>query len=160
MARVSKARDPTPRKEGRETRATVPTLRPATFVATWLTGDTPETRDPEDAGALFRGYTFGDTWNGWACPYLPKESADDLARITHAALALSEDRDGFNDLTYDAAKDAYIETPFGGPTEDDPGVEWQAETLPLADGTVAKLYPVGSHSWIWEERTPESGGGA
>lgn len=30
-------------------------------------------------GPIYEGYTNGNHWNGWACPYFTREAADEIA---------------------------------------------------------------------------------
>lgn len=35
-------------------------------------------------GPIYEGYTNGNHWNGWACPYFTREVADQIAREVNA----------------------------------------------------------------------------
>lgn len=37
-----------------------------------------------EEGPIYEGYTKGNHWNGWACPYFTKEVADQIAREVNA----------------------------------------------------------------------------
>jgi hypothetical protein len=88
----------------------------------------------------FRGYTSGDTWNGWACPLFPKPEADRIA----------ETFDGFKDpytgeehrAAYDEEADAFV---FYDPADD----HWSAFRGVDLEGTT--LYPIGTYAWTWRE---------
>lgn len=34
-----------------------------------------------DDGPIYEGYTNGNHWNGWACPYFTREVADQIAML-------------------------------------------------------------------------------
>lgn len=76
------------------------------------------------------GFTYGYTWNGWACPYFDFENAKKLIDL-------------FPDfgMRYDADADKFI-----AESEHYDREEWQSEII---DGK--KYYPIGSHSWCWFE---------
>lgn len=83
----------------------------------------------------FEGYTTGETWNGFACPYLTFESAQRLMAVLSA-----EGQTAF----YDAAADQFVcaEEDY----EDDPDRYGAASV----EG-IGKLYPVGTRVWTWAE---------
>lgn len=78
----------------------------------------------------FAGFTKGDDWNGWACPYF---SFDEGMKIVEA----SEPGKG----RYDEPSDSFIFRP-----DDD------EETYPAVVEDGQKLYPIGNRYWIWEEK--------
>ena len=86
-------------------------------------------------GEEFEGYTQGETWNGFACPFLPFESAQRLMEVLNAA---------GQKAFYDAATDHFVcaEEDY----EDDPDRYGALEV----EG-VGKLYPVGTRVWTWEQ---------
>jgi hypothetical protein len=80
----------------------------------------------------FDGYTKGEEWNGWACPYFSFETAKEIIE-SHNSFLNSR-------AWYDENEDKFV-------------VQFPAETeeyYPIvANGE--KLYPIGSMAWIWEE---------
>ena len=74
------------------------------------------------------GMTYGNHWNGWACPYFTLENAMRIATLA----------DGFG-ITYDPQNDKFI-----GESEYYDREEWESKII---DGV--KYYPIGSHSWCW-----------
>jgi hypothetical protein len=57
------------------------------------------------------------------------------------------------DWRYDEQNDTFI-------TASDDGDEaWPMTRVELPDGGVAKLYPIGAGSWIWDEIEPTTEGG-
>jgi len=91
------------------------------------------------------GYTFGDLWNGWECPYFPRESADAIALEMNAGL-------GAEGITYDPERDAYVinAEAYGYDPGDEPEIV-KAERIPGAD---VPVYAIGNRSWCWEEVAP------
>jgi hypothetical protein len=83
------------------------------------------------------GYSFGQRWNGWACPYLPRESCDRIV----AALG--------NGARHDEETDAYLI-----PDDDAAGVHPGFQVFPPQHITVTgkriQVLAIGSGSWTWE----------
>lgn len=94
----------------------------------------------EGCDACFDGWSDGTVWNGWARPWFDFQTAQTVL----AALAPG--------WRYDEQGDAFI-TP-----NDDGGESWPAVSVELPDGGAAKLYPIGSGSWIWDEADETDGG--
>jgi len=88
------------------------------------------------------GYSFGLRWNGWACPYFPRESCDRIV----AALG--------NGARHDEDTNAYLI-----PDDDASGVDTGFQVCPVQHITVAgkriKVWAIGSGSWTWEESAAE-----
>lgn len=84
--------------------------------------------------ALFEGYTDGQHWNGWACPYFPKKVADEIMRVGNKING--EDYQ----MRYDAETDAYIY-----------GVGEETETFKGFNVNGNQFYPIGTMSWIWDD---------
>lgn len=89
----------------------------------------------------YAGYTRGQTWNGWACPYFTKEVADQLA-----ALWNREPTNGMG-CTYDAASDTYTFLDTQNDMEPDTYTGEDHEV----NGQTLRLYPIGNGSWVWDE---------
>jgi hypothetical protein len=87
---------------------------------------------------VFQGYTNGDTWNGWACPYFEKAEAERVLRASEVNRYLW----------------TYTENGFSVQNQDDPeGYESEVfEALKIAteDGSELTVYAIGAYSWIWE----------
>ena len=87
----------------------------------------------------FEGYTDGDIWNGWACPYFLQEVAEKV-------LAESE-ANGYS-WEYEEAQDAYVVRNENDPVDYEPeifeGIEISVE------GNRTTVYPIGAYSWVWE----------
>lgn len=84
-------------------------------------------------GEEFEGYTQGETWNGFECPYLTFESAQRLMAVLSA---------GGQTAFYDAASDQFVCAGEDGEDDPDRYGALQVEGL-------GKLYPVGAFVWTW-----------
>lgn len=91
--------------------------------------------DPEET---FEGYTKGDTWNGWACPYFEKDVAEQVAEH-YSELHRYEGEEEYW-AEYAAEKDvfAFYDTQSEEPQEFG-AVQVGGE----------KLYPIGAYCWTW-----------
>lgn len=77
-------------------------------------------------------FSNGDRWNGFAVPYFPLESAQELAKHMPG-------------LRYDAARDAFLIEEEG-----DEGACGVFEVCTLeVDGSAVKAYPIGAGAWCW-----------
>lgn len=86
-------------------------------------------------GHIFEGYTLGEEWNGFACPYFTFEQAQCL---------MEEWRASGRGAYFDAGLDRFtfeVDTAEGKDSDNFSAVE--------LDGV--KLYPIGASCWIWEE---------
>ena len=84
---------------------------------------------------VFEGYTNGEDWNGWACPYFTFEQAQAIVGAYH---------DHGWPAHYDQANDQFVfSMSHAGAAEDE-------VYSPIEEGG-QKLYPIGTASWIWEE---------
>lgn len=81
---------------------------------------------------VFEGYTQGEKWNGWACPYFTYEQAERVVQA-HCEIGLK--------AWYDAASDAFS---FEISASD------EIDSFLGEDIEGKKLYPVGANCWIWE----------
>lgn len=90
---------------------------------------------PDDEG-VFMGYVTDRKWNGWECPLFPKSSADKIMEYINNSVG---------DMSYDAEADSYTMKYFEG----DEMECFDGEDY-LVNGNVEHLYPIGSHSWIWD----------
>jgi hypothetical protein len=80
----------------------------------------------------FSGFTNGETWNGWACPYFSYEQGQRIITVYREKLK--------GKAWYEEEEDMFF-FEFSEETE-----EYPAE---LVNGR--KLYPIGNGVWIWEE---------
>jgi len=85
----------------------------------------------------FQGFTRGESWNGWACPYFSHDTA-------RAVLAASE-QNGYS-WCYDGDADAF----FVRHADDPEGFAEKFSALKAAiDGQDTALYAIGAYSWAW-----------
>jgi hypothetical protein len=89
-----------------------------------------------DGGKQYAGFSEGEYWNGWACPFFTLEVAHEIAKDVSAEFP--------NALVYDEEDDSFVSRDDAYPKE-----EWERFKGVVKDGV--KLYPVGSWSWIWDE---------
>jgi hypothetical protein len=88
---------------------------------------------------IFDGYTQGEEWNGWACPYFTFEQAQKVAEAFNEGERFEGDK---VKARYNVEQDAFcFFFESSGESDDFPSLE--------VDGL--KLYPVGAGCWIWEE---------
>ena len=96
-----------------------------------------------EGGLTIRGWTDGETWNGWACPWFDRESGEALCRW------LDRTREEFPDsfaldepeIAWDASRQAFVS--MAGVT-----VVWVSPVRTLVGG--ALVYQV-MDGWTWEE---------
>lgn len=94
-----------------------------------------------DPDTTFSGYTKGNTWNGWACPYFEKEVAEQVAE--HYGELHRYDNEGEYWAEYDPQEDVFA---FHDTQNDEPRKFGPVEI----DGK--KLYPIGAYCWTWTEK--------
>jgi hypothetical protein len=85
-----------------------------------------------DDGESIEGITFGDTWNGWACPYFTFENGMKLLNwFDEGYLSYDAEKDVFNyvDDNYDDCVDSYKPTIIEG----------------------KKYYCIGGYNFCWYE---------
>lgn len=86
------------------------------------------------------GYSFGRRWNGWACPYFPKESCDRIiAAIGKGA-------------RFDTEADAYV-VPYDDGSDKSTEFDSYPAQIIEVDGHDVKVWPIGSGCWTWNEET-------
>ena len=82
---------------------------------------------------VFEGFTNGEEWNGWACPYFTFEQAQ---RVVKAQTEM-----GLK-AWYNTNADAFS---FEVDASD------EIDSFPAQEIEGKKLYPVGTSCWIWEQ---------
>ena len=82
----------------------------------------------------FAGFSVGDSWNGFACPYFTYEQAQVIVRAFH--------RNGWH-AVYDIEADQFEFSNAGNISD----IEVYQGILIGQD----KVYPVGAYCWIWSE---------
>lgn len=91
-------------------------------------------------GISFAGYSNGDTWNGFACPYFEKDVAEQVLQVST--------QNGYT-WQFDLENDAFIVKNTQDPEAYEP--EKFVGRLVTINGGEVKVYPVGAYSWIWGE---------
>jgi hypothetical protein len=87
---------------------------------------------------VFKGYSTGESWNGWAKPVFELAEAQRI-------VALINEEEPFRG-TYDEKTDIFtIEDHHGEPAEIIKGAEI------TAGGKKIKTYAIGTGSWTWQE---------
>lgn len=89
--------------------------------------------------AKFEGFTDGDSWNGWACPYFTRETAE-------AVLKASE-KNGFT-WQYDNESRSFLVQHSNDPQDYEPE-RFSAMSI-LVNGAEHVVYAIGAYSWVWE----------
>lgn len=86
---------------------------------------------------LFDGFTKGEEWNGWACPYFTFEQAQTLVQAY---------KEVGKKAWYDEASDAFS-------FEVEGGEETDIDTFPAEEISGRRVYSVGAFCWIWEDES-------
>lgn len=87
------------------------------------------------------GYTDNCTWNGWACPFFPKESVVKLIDWINKNFEGGQSVDAFDGKTIVILDKGQ---------EGDPAEEWTGEEMETPDGKIL-LWDIGRRSWCWDE---------
>ena len=100
----------------------------------------------------FEGFTFGERWNGWACPYFTKEQGLKLIDAQNELVNYCV-KSGvpFFTLKFDEEKDAFIIGYFD--SIDDEDAQFEDYEAVVREGV--KLYAIGAYSWCWYELKTE-----
>lgn len=88
----------------------------------------------------FEGFTTGETWNGWACPYFGHDEA--------VAVLVASENNGYR-WFYDPGADTFVVSHI----EDPEGFEaqrFEATRINLDNEDIV-VYGIGAFSWIWEQ---------
>lgn len=95
------------------------------------------------AGSVFEGFTDGNTWNGWACPYFTRKVA---------VKVLEASRNNGYLWSYDAEADAFVVRHRDDPEDFQPE-RFDGFHINL-DNEEFAVYSIGAYSWIWEFSGP------
>lgn len=87
-----------------------------------------------DTDTAYEGFTFGETWNGHACPLFTFEVAKKIAKECSCV---------GNTIEHDPLKDAFV---FNYENEE---LEYCYPTEVIIDGIPMSLYDIGAYSWCW-----------
>ncbi|MGG6449277.1 hypothetical protein [Pseudobacillus badius] len=89
-------------------------------------------------GGIFEGYTSGDKWNGWDCPYFSKEQADNIAKAMVKCFEVSANLNSDGEVySFDFCADCEQ-------------FEFKRQTITV-DGKDIDVYPIGTYHWVWQE---------
>ncbi len=83
----------------------------------------------------FRGWTDGQTCQGWATPRFEHEEAQRLVELLYPQEAL-----------FDAERNLFVT-----PSEDGQMETWAAQSIRTPEGSAITVYPVGAFAWCWRE---------
>ncbi len=102
--------------------------------------------DSFGSGESVEGFTTGDTWNGWDCPYFTVEQG----QLVVEALNRAEEQSALDSLIgfYDEPRDAFVFHYRAQSNSEAPEEDWDIFPSQFIEGQ--KLYPIGASCWIWE----------
>ena len=105
----------------------------------------------DDTKPNIEGITYGNTWNGWACPYFTFENALLISEwVNKDQDYCKEHQLPIAQMTYDEAKDTFFYVQdLDVPSDVD---EYEVSII---DGI--KYYAIGSHGWCWWNMTEWNG---
>lgn len=93
-----------------------------------------------DGALVTKGWTAGDTWNGWECPYFEKDEAE----------AINKHVSGY----YDESTDSYKVNIEGEPTTAETPEEmvdtFESQIIKTPEGD-KKVWAMGAYSWVWDK---------
>lgn len=98
-------------------------------------------------GEQVEGFTIGETWNGWDCPYFTFEQG----QLVVEAINRAETQSTLDGLVgfYDETRDAFVFHYKSQANSQLPEENWDIFPPQLIEGK--KLYPIGTGCWIWEQ---------
>jgi len=99
-----------------------------------------------DGMYMAKGYTLGDTWNGFECPFFTKEVAEEILQETIDTDLTQEYFVGFE---YDEENDQFILK------ETDDKLLFPARKFRDVEGNVIPLYAIGACMWCWSKSKKE-----
>jgi hypothetical protein len=91
----------------------------------------------ESSETQYKGFTCGNTWNGWACPCFEKAVAEQIFKD------LCEDEQWH----YSARLDMFC---YAEDSDQELDEEWPSLTINV-NGITHKVYAIGAQSWMWDE---------
>lgn len=97
-------------------------------------------------GDVFRGYTIGETWNGWECPYFPLSIAVKVMEYHYPQW----ERRGDDLIGH--VDDCGNPLRKGDPIDPESYDIWEKKTIDIQGDTV-DVWPIGAFCWVWDEVT-------
>lgn len=88
----------------------------------------------------FEGFTAGETWNGWACPYFMHDGA--------LAVLKASENNGYR-WFFDSGTDTFVVSHSEDPDDFEPQ-RFQAIRINLDNEDIV-VYGIGAFAWIWEQ---------
>ena len=95
-----------------------------------------------DGMYMAKGYTLGDTWNGFECPFFTKEVAEEILQET---IDTDLTQEYFVNFEYDKENEQFILK------ETDDKLLFPARKFKTGDGSEIKLYAIGAYMWCWSK---------
>jgi hypothetical protein len=92
--------------------------------------------DGDETNGVYEGFTRGDNWNGWACPYFSKETGLRIARALKGVFDKDKDQFVFTDENYDPPEDKEY---------------FEGFDIKTTEGK-RHVYAIGAFGWIWNEK--------
>lgn len=99
----------------------------------------------EECDKQFKGYTYGDHWNGFATPCFEKAEAEAIVEVLKTQ--------GYEVCFED---DTYI---ISHPDDEDAASEFKGEDITYK-GQTLHVYWIGAWEWTWHEELEHTAGGA
>lgn len=99
-----------------------------------------------DGKTYHDGFTLGELWNGWACPYFEHEVCRNIMQEINK---LSEETQSGERLLYDDKKDVFIYE-----VDNEVNDEYRSMCI-LYNQEVRVVYPLGAYGWVWWDKAWE-----
>jgi hypothetical protein len=87
----------------------------------------------------FDGFTSGETWNGFACPYFTREQGEELAQAW---------RERGWTAHYDERREAFL---FGDAVDPGDAGDARIEEFSALDIDGTPYFPIGARYWSWDD---------
>jgi hypothetical protein len=104
-----------------------------------------------DDSPSWEGYTFGQTWNGFACPYFEHKVAVEILKDTTKANNQPEWAENKYGWNYNPQTDTFT---IIDPNDEGDHYKITGEDIAV-DGKIVKVYGIGNFAWVWSEDVNE-----
>ena len=122
--------------------------RPASFIQT----DGKRSAFIIGESAPVDGFTTGDLWNGWDCPFFTLAQAERVIEVMNGYFYIPGHPEETCTLWYDPERDAIGEFDPHYAEEEDSGITYYgAREVSLPRLGLTKVYDIGSFVWVWQE---------